>query len=95
MKIGKYILLISLAGIAMGGCSGTNDMWQTSIASENPEYRELKGFCEQEALGRCWTVVDSSPLWLNEIWESFKQSTCKREWISACMEKYGNGEQHF
>ena len=90
MKFGKYILLISLAGIAAGGCSGTNDISPTPVASQNLEHRRIKDFCEQEALGRCWTVVDSSPLWLNEIWENLKQSTCKREWIAACMEKHGS-----
>jgi len=93
MKIGKYIILIILAVIMVAGCSGKEKMSQTSYASEDPEYRRIKDLCEQEAQGRCWKPTDSSPLWLNEIWENRKQSKCKKEWISTCMEKHGYGEQ--
>ena len=93
MKIGKPILLIILAVIMMGGCSAKKKMSQTSIASEDPEYRRTKDLCEQEAQSHCWEPADSSPLYLNEIWENYKQSKCKKEWISTCMEKHGYGEQ--
>ncbi len=93
MKIGKLILLIILAVIMVAGCSGKKKMSQTSIASEDPEYRRIKDLCEQEAHGRCWEPADSSPLGINEIKENYKQSKCKKEWISTCMEKHGYGEQ--
>ncbi len=94
MKIGKLILLIIVAVIMVSGCSGKKEISQTSIASENPEYRRIKDLCEQEAQGRCWEPADSSPIWLNEIRENYKQSKCKKERISTCMEKHGYGEQH-
>ncbi len=93
MKIGKYIILIILAVIMVGGCSGKKKISQTSIASEDPEYRRIKDLCEQEAQGRCWEPADSSPLGINEIRENYKQSKCNKEWISTCMEKHGYGEQ--
>jgi len=93
MKIGELILLIILAVIMVGGCSGTENVSQTSIASEDPDFRRTKDLCEQEALARCWEPADSSPLYLNEIRENRKQSKCKKEWISSCMEKHGYGEQ--
>ena len=89
MKAGEIILLIILAVIMLGGCSWKKTISQTSIASEDPEFRRVKDLCEQEAQGRCWEPADSSPLWLNEIWESWKQSKCKKEWISICLEKHG------
>ncbi len=94
MKIGKLILLIVLAVITIGGCSGKETISQTSIASEDPEYRRIKDLCEQEALARCWEPADSSPLYLKEFLEKRKQSKCKEEWISTCMEKHGYGEQY-
>ncbi len=89
MKIGKLILLIILAVIMVGGCSGKEKISQTAIASEDPEYRRIKDLCEQEAQGRCWEPADSSPLGINEIRENYKQSKCKKEWSSTCMEKHG------
>lgn len=89
MKIGELILLIILAVIMVGGCSGKEKISQTAIASEDPDFRRIKDLCEQEALARCWEPVDSSPLWLNEIRENRKQAKCKKEWISSCMEKHG------
>ena len=89
MKIGELILLIILAVIMVGGCSGTENVSQTSIASEDPDFRRTKDLCEQEALARCWEPADSSPLYLKEFLEKRKQSKCKEEWISSCMEKYG------
>ncbi len=93
MKIGKLILLIILAVIMVGGCSGKEKMSATARTSGDYLFRKAKDFCEQEAEGRCWKPADSSPLWLNEIWENYKQSKCKKEWISTCMEKQGYGEQ--
>ena len=89
MKIGELILLIILAVIMAAGCSGTENVSQTSIASEDPDFRRIKDLCEQEALARCWEPADSSPLYLNEIRENRKQAKCKKEWISSCMEKHG------
>ena len=89
MKIGRYIILVILVVIMVGGCSGKEKKSQTSIASEDPEYRRIKDLCEQEAQGRCWEPADSSPLGINEIRENYKQSKCKKEWISTCMEKHG------
>jgi len=89
MKIGELILLIILAVIVVGGCSGTENVSQTSIASEDPDFRKAKDLCEQEAHARCWEPIDSSPLYINEIMENRKQSKCKKEWISSCMEKHG------
>ena len=93
MKIGKYILLIILAVIMVAGCSGKEKISQTAIASEDPEYRRINDLCEQEAQGRCWEPADSSPLGINEIRQNYKQSKCKKEWISTCMEKHGYGVQ--
>ena len=89
MKIGKLIFLIFLVVIMLGGCSGKKTISQTSIASDDPEFRRIKDLCEQEAQGRCWEPADSSPLWFNEILENRKQSKCKIEWISTCLEKHG------
>jgi hypothetical protein len=89
MKIGKYILLIILAVVVGGGCSGKETISQTAIASEDPQFRRIKDLCEQEAQARCWEPADSSPLYLNELWENHKQSKCKKEWISTCLAKHG------
>ena len=89
MKIGKRILLIILALCMVAGCSGTAEITQTSIASEDPEFRRIKDLCEQEAEARCWDPADSSPLHINEILEKRKQSKCREEWISSCFQKHG------
>ena len=87
MKIATPILLIILTVCMVDGCSGTEEISQTSIASEDPEFRRINDLCEQEAQARCWEPADSSPLYINEILENRKQSKCKKEWISSCFEK--------
>jgi hypothetical protein len=89
MEIGKRILLIVLALSMAAGCSGTAGITQTSIASENPEFRGVRDLCEQEAEARCWEPADSSPLYINEILEKRKQSKCREEWIASCYQKHG------
>jgi len=73
----------------LGGCSGSKKLTPTEQASGDPAYRKIKDLCEQEALGQCWKQADSSPLYLNEIWQNYKQSKCKKEWVTFCMEKHG------
>ena len=89
MKIVRYILLIILTGLLVSGCSGTEEISQTAIASEDPDFRQIKDLCEQEARARCWEPADSSPLYLNVILEKRRQSKCREDWISSCYEKHG------
>ena len=89
MKIGRRILLIISALYMAAGCSGPAEITQTSVASEDPEFRIIKDRCEQEAAARCWEPADSSPLYINEILEKRKQSKCREEWISSCYANHG------
>ncbi len=89
MNIGKFILLLIMAAMMAVGCFGKEKISHNSIASEDPDFRKIMDLCEQEAQARCWKPADSSPVYLNEIMEKRRQSKCRKDWISSCMEKHG------